>query len=104
MHQELSELKNEVAGLKVDIADVRAEIRVTKHDVAGLATQQIAIGQRLDKLEERIVGKIEGLTDKLTGLNLRQERGVGFFAGVSAVVTFSGGFLLLAVKLLFGGP
>lgn len=102
VQQELAEIKAEVANLKVDITRVEAEVRVTKHDVASLRQDQVAIVNRIDKLEERIVGKIELLTEKLTGVNLKQERGLGFFAGVSAVITIAGGFLLAIGKILFG--
>lgn len=102
MQQEMAELKSDVAGLKVDIARVEAETRVTKHDVANLKEMFSGLGVRIDRLDEKLVNKLEILSDRLTGLNLKQERGLGFFAGVSAVITIAGGFLLAVAKLLFG--
>lgn len=93
-----ADLASEVAGLKADIADVKAETRVTKHDVVNLRDMFAGLGHRLDKLEDKIIGKIETI-------NMTQARGLGFFAGVSAVVTIAGGFMLALAKMLFGhGP
>lgn len=115
-HQEFAELKaevadlkanpaTEVAGLKSDNSDVRAETRVTKHDVANLRDMFAGLGQRIDKLDEKLASKIDALTIQLTGLNLQLQRGLGFFAGVSAVVTIAGGFLLaLAPSKRSAGP
>lgn len=101
MHQELAALKAEVSGLKVDIADVKAETRVTKHDVANLSTQFNAIGHRLEKLEDKLGAKIDALAERLTGVNLQQARGIGFFAGMGAVATVAVSFIAVIIKLLF---
>lgn len=102
MQQELADLKNDVAGLKVDIARVEAETRVTKHDVGNLKEMFSGLGLRIDRLDEKLVSKLESLADRLTTLNIKQERGLGFFAGMGAVVTVVGGFLLAVAKVLFG--
>lgn len=112
-HQEFAELKAEVAGLranlatevaslKTDIAEMRTETRVTKHDVGNLREMFAGLGQRIEKVEDKLVGKIDALALQITGLNLKQERGLGFVAGVTAAVTVAGGALLALAKILFG--
>lgn len=104
MHsQELAALTADVASLKVDVADLRAETRVTKHDVANLSGKIDAAGARLEKMDDRLGAKMDVLTERLTGINLKQERGLGFFAGMAAVFTVAGGFILALGKMLFGG-
>lgn len=98
-HQEMTSLRAELKG---DYAKLEAEVRVTKHDVKNLHDMFSGLGVRIDKLDEKIAGKIDALAEKLTGVNVQQARGLGFFAGVSAVITIAGGIILTLAKLLFG--
>ena len=97
------DIHHEILGLKTDVANLRAEVRVTKHDVANVAAAQSGLGSRLDRMEERIGNKIEGLAEKIGVVNTQQARGLGFFAGMAFVVTAAGGLLLALGKLLFTG-
>lgn len=51
VQQELNDVKTELSPLKVDIARVDAETRVTKHDVSNLRYMFSGLGVRLDRLD-----------------------------------------------------
>ena len=108
IRQELASLKDEVHSLKVDLNDkigkLDTEVRIVQHDYVQLKDMINGVGARVEKVEERISGKIDALAEKLAGVNMQQARGIGFFAGVSAVITIAGGLLLALGKILFGAP
>lgn len=100
VQQELNDVKTELSPLKVDIARVDAETRVTKHDVSNLRYMFSGLGVRLDRLDEKLTGKLEPLSDQFNGLNLKQERGLGSFAGMASDFTIAGGCLFALRKVL----
>lgn len=99
---QLQELRTDVANVKVGLAEVRAEVRVTKHDVANTQQMLVGLDTRLEKTQSAIGEKLDILTEKIAGLNLKHEKGVGFYAGVGATATICGGFILFLIKQLFG--
>ncbi len=94
-HREFAEMRNKVGELD-------GTVRVVKHSVANMQMAQQGIAARFDKLEERIGDKIDTLSDKVSAINTQQARGVGFFAGIAAVIMASGAVLVFLGKLLFG--
>lgn len=68
-----------------DIGEMKADVRTVKHDLANIQQGMI------------------GLNEKLNSLSNQQNRGLGFFAGASMIITVFGGLLLVAAKALFGG-
>jgi len=66
------------------VSALQADMRTVKHDVANIS------------------GKLDGLSTQIANLNVKQERGLAFFAGVSFVVGGVGAMLLALGKLLFG--
>jgi hypothetical protein len=68
-----------------DIGEMKADVRTIKHDLVNIQQSML------------------GLNEKLNSLTNQQSRGLGFFAGAAMIITVFGGFLLAAVKLLFGG-
>lgn len=67
-----------------DIGSLQADMRTVKHDVAGVSS------------------KIDGLSMQISNLAQGQSRGLGFFAGASAVLTLCGAFIIAAFKYAFG--
>ncbi len=126
MQQELIELKKAVHGLDTKFGELNTEVHVTKHNVNNMKQSQDGFALKIDKMEERLGGKIEALgntmesrvgrqiddlytkfnalTDKFSQLNTQHARGAGFFAGMAAVVTVAGALLLTLAKLLWGNP
>jgi len=117
-----------IQDVRLEIAKVHELIRVVKHDRNNDAQSQLAFernlermekkqdkfDERLEKLEEKLGGKIEenhkvlndkmdALKDSLNAVNLKQEKGVGFFAGVAAVFTVAVTIILFLVKIIFDG-
>jgi septal ring factor EnvC (AmiA/AmiB activator) len=101
VQQELSGLRTEIAGLKSDIAKLETETRVTKHDVQNLREMFAGLGHRIEKLDEKLGGKIDALSEKIGSVNLSQQRSAGFVAGVIAAASIAAGALLFLAKLLF---
>ena len=101
--REVHELRTELASVKADVADLKAEVRLAKHASANVGQQQVALNIRLDKFEDKIGGKIDVLTEKVSAINTQQARGLGFFAGIGFMIAGVGGLLLALGKLLFGG-
>lgn len=97
------EFSRELNDLRSKVADVDADVRVTKHAVANLQMIQTTLGSKIDKMEEKIGAKIDLLSDKIVAVNTQQARGLGFFAGAAFIIASAGGLLLTAAKLLFGG-
>jgi len=96
LQSDVGKLEIGQANTRTDIADVKAEVRIVKHDQA--STQMIVGGfsARLDKFEERIGNKLDAITGQ-------QHRGAGFIAGIMAAGTVCVGFLAFLFNLLFGG-
>lgn len=96
------EFSRELNDLRSKVADVDADVRVTKHAVANMQQAQGAIGLKIEKMEEKLGDKIDTLTDKINVINTTQARGLGFFAGVSFIIVTAGGVLIAIAKFLFG--
>jgi chromosome segregation ATPase len=117
-----------VQDLRLEVAKVHELVRVVKHDrnndaqslisfernMERMEKKQDKFDQRLEKLEEKLgdkieanhtilTGKIDALRDSLVEANMKQARGVGFFAGVGAVFTLAITIILFLVKLIFDG-
>lgn len=75
---------NDLAVAK-SIGALETDVRTLKHDVGSVST------------------KIDGLSNQISQINNQQSKGLGFFAGASAVVTLFGGVLIAIFKLAFGG-
>lgn len=114
MQQQIARLEGEMSGIKKDVAEVMAETRVTKHAVANMQLTQTAFTMRLDKVEEKILTKIDTLASEfgkdckelgsqIAAVNIKHERGAGFFAGMAGLATVAGGVLLFIAKMLFAG-
>lgn len=101
--EELAQVRADIAILRDKLGEVEAETRVTKHAVANVQQSQVAINGRLDKFEEKIGGKLDLLSEKISCINTQQQRGFGFAAGVAFVVTACGTILLTVIKFLFHG-
>lgn len=89
--------------LSREIGELTEGVRTARHATNNLSQQMIALHGRIDKHEEKVGGKIDVLVEKLSGITTTQARGLGFFAGVTAVIGVVGGFLLFMAKLIFGG-
>jgi hypothetical protein len=66
------------------LGEMRADMRTVKHDVANLS------------------GKMDGLSAQIAAINTKQERSLGFFAGVGFIIVSVGGLLIGFAKLIFG--
>ena len=97
------EFARELNDLRSKVADVDADVRVTKHAVANMQQAQGAIGHKIEKMEEKLGVKIDMLTEKISVINATQSRGLGFFAGVAFIITTAGGLLIAVAKLLWAG-
>lgn len=104
LQSQFQELRREVndrmSKFETGMAKMEAEVRVTKHDVAGISQAQIGFIARVDKFQDAIGSKIDGLTERLSTLNLAQTRGAGFFAGIAASITVCLALLGLLAKFL----
>lgn len=65
------------------LGEMRADVRTVKHDVANLS------------------GKMDGLSAQITAITSKQERSLGFFAGVAFIIVSAGGLLIAFAKLVF---
>lgn len=114
----IEELRTDLATFKGEtgraIAEVRAEVRIVKHDQANMQMGFNGFTARMEKSQDGMKSDIkematafttgfDGLKKDLAGLTVKQERGAGFFAGIAASVTVCGGFLMFLLKMLFGG-
>ncbi len=97
------EVRADIQKLGERLGQVETELRVVKHDMANVMMQSQSFDRKLEKFEDRIGGKIDGLAEKIAALNVKQERGFGFFAGISFVLISVGAVVIGAVKLLTGG-
>lgn len=130
------DLQDEVRGLRDKMADmqlsnaqeigeVKAAIRVTKHETSNLQQMIGGMSNRLDRMETQVNASIKDLgdsmskevaglsktmTDEIKGLTLeigkvtvQQNRGAGFFAGIGASIAIVVTFVMFMGKLLFGG-
>lgn len=96
------DLRGQLTDLSKEVGDLKGSVRVVKHDVANMQMAQIGFGTKLEKVEDRLGSKIDNLSTQLGAVNLKQERGFGFFAGMGFVIVSCGGLLLAVGKLLFG--
>jgi hypothetical protein len=105
IHLSLAALQTEVTNLKLDLTEkigkLETEVRVVKHDYDNLKGVINGLSTKFEKMEEKIGSKMDGLLDKITGLDVSQAKGFGFFAGVGAVFTVSVTVILAIVKVLF---
>lgn len=93
----------DVAG---QLGEMRADMRTVKHDLAqvsgkvdGLSTQMTS---RVEGLSTQMTAHVAALTQSINQLNTKQERSLGFFAGVAFVIVSAGGLLIAMAKLIFG--
>lgn len=96
------EFSRELNDLRSKVADMDADVRVTKHAVANMQMAQTSFGSKLDKMEEKLGGKIDNLTAQINVINTTQARGLGFFAGVSFIVVSAGAVLIGIGRFLLG--
>lgn len=68
-----------------DLGEMKADIRTVKHDLANIQQGMIALGTKMD------------------GVTNRQQRGLGFFAGMAFIITTFGAFLIALAKLVWLG-
>lgn len=68
-----------------DIGSLQADMRTVKHDVAGISA------------------KIDGLSHQIGQINTEKAKGVGFFAGVTAVFGTAGALVIFLFKIAFPG-
>lgn len=105
MQAELAALKDEFAGFRLETNDklgkLETEVRVVKHDFVNLKDMINGVGSRVEKVEEKIGAKLDIIFEKVAGLNVQQQRGAGFVAGVIAAASVAAGLLLFLAKLLF---
>lgn len=66
------------------LGEMRADMRTVKHDVANLS------------------GKMDALSAQISTINTKQERSLGFFAGITFIIVSAGGLLITFAKLIFG--
>ena len=95
------------------VGTVETELRVVKHDLKNMEATSQGLGSKLERVEERMSTEIKALTktmgdkfdvlgEKIVGLNIKQERGLGFFAGIGFVFASCGAVLIAFTKLVFG--
>lgn len=77
------------------VGELRADMRTVKHDVSNLSG-------KIDGLSTQMVGHVAALTASINKVHTKQERGLGFFAGVSFILFTAGGLLIALAKLVFG--
>lgn len=99
---QLNDLRNDVGNVKLQISKMEAEVRVTKHDVANIQMGLTGFSARFDKFQDTMGSKMDALAEKMSALNIKQEKGVSFFAGMAAVISVSAGFIIMLVKMVFG--
>lgn len=108
------DVRSAVDRLATKVADLDADVRVTKHNVANMQMNTEGLARKLEKLEDRMGTKFEDLTktvhDKfeavikeIGAVNMKQERGAGFYAGMAAVIGVMVSLLAVLAKFLFGG-
>lgn len=98
---QINGLRGELGDVKLQVSKVEAEVRVTKHDVANMQMGLTGFAARFDKFQDSISTKLDGMSDRLAALNVKQEKGVSFFAGMAAVISITAGFIIMLVKMLF---
>lgn len=96
------EFSRELNDLRAKVGDMDADVRVTKHAVANLQMTQTSLGSKIDKMEEKLGGKIDNLTAQINVINTTQARGLGFFSGVSFIIVSAGAVLIAIAKFVFG--
>lgn len=96
------DLRSQLSDLSKEVGDLKGTVRVVKHDVANMQQAQVGFGTKLEKVEDRLGAKIDSLSTQITAVNVKHERGFGFFAGMGFVIVSCGGLLLAVGKLLFG--
>jgi hypothetical protein len=79
-----------------DVGEMKADIRTVKHDIAN-------IQQGLIALSSEMKGVTSQFNDKVQQVSGRQERGLGFFAGVAFIFTAFGAVLIAITKLVIVG-
>lgn len=124
-----ADVQDEVRKLRDEVGDLKTVTRVTKHDVANLQQTMGFINTRLDKIQDQIAREVKETRDSLSnemrtlsdkvaaetkllsseiaGINTKQVRSGGFYAGVVAAASVSvgviGSLLMLLYQQLFGG-
>lgn len=115
---EFASLKDKVTSLESEMtrqySNLEAEVRITKHDVINLTQMLNGFSARMEKMEERLAQKIDGISADFTkevrtlaagiaAVNVKQERGTAYVAGVMCAAGVVGGMLMLLAKFLFQG-
>lgn len=107
------ETREAVDRLAAKVADLDADVRVVKHTMANMQQSSQGLAAKLEKIEDRmglkldglattVDTKIESLRKDLAAINVKQERGAGFFAGIAFVVVSCATLIMGLAKLLFG--
>lgn len=108
------EVRETLAKLIDRMSNVETEIRVVKHDLSNMQQSAINLASKLEKVEDRLGSKVDALSAEIAAkfqtlstdiaaINVKHERGMGFFAGVGSVFAIVGGLLLTLAKFLFAG-
>lgn len=97
------EVRDGLQRLNERVADLEADVRVTKHNVNNMQATFQALASKLERIEERVGMKLDVLTEKVAELKIEQGRSAGFYAGVAAVITACISVVAILTKFLFGG-
>lgn len=77
------------------LGEMKADMRTVKHDLAGLSG-------KVDGLSSQMTANVAALTAAISKVHTKQERSLGFFAGIAFVIVSAGGILIAIAKLIFG--
>lgn len=98
-----TEVREVLQKLTDRVGQVETEVRVLKHDFNNMAMTWQGLDRKLEKIEDRMAARFDELAKAISTLDIKQERGFGFFAGISFVVVACGAVIIGAIKLFSGG-
>ncbi len=113
MMQPDDDLRSQLSSLRDKVGEIEGTVRVIKHDLPNMKMAQDGLGSKLEKIEDRLgarLDKAEGqlsteiknLSNQLTAVTMKQEKGASFYAGVIAVLTVCLTIVMGLAKVLFG--
>lgn len=83
------------------LSKVETEVRVAKHDMANLSTAFGAHAVNMQRMEDVLTSKLEQIAKDLKTVTISHTKGLGFFAGIMAVIGVASGLVLLLLKYVF---
>lgn len=99
-HELRREVGERMSKFESELANINTEVRVTKHDVNNMQQMVVGLDRRLEKMQESLTLDIKAIGIQISAVNMKQEKGAGFYAGVIAAATMAISVISLLVKFL----